>query len=179
MFSGEIVTLGALEREHLELWRGWINDPQIAHFVDRVLPVTAHEHERFFESSVQGNTAAVWFALSSHRLGRYIGNVWLWNINQRHRNAEVRILIGDREAWGTGAGTEAIDLITNYAFEKLGLHKLYAYVLAHNPRAKAAFLKAGYVEEATLREEQYSDGSYGDVYRVCRLRPRGLSASTR
>ena len=169
MISGKKVRLGPLEREHLETWRGWVNDAEIASFVDRVLPVTACEHETFFERYVQDNESAVWFGMHSIELDRYIGNVWLWNVNSRHRNAEVRILVGEREAWGTGAGSEAIALLSTYAFEKIGLHKLYAYVMARNPRAKSAFLKAKFVEEALLREEAFWDGTFADVSRLCRI----------
>lgn len=169
MIPGTIVSLVALEREHIETWRRWVNDPEIAAFVDRVLPVTEFEHERFFERYVQDNPSAVWFGIRSEKLGRYVGNVWLWNINPRHRNAELRILIGDREAWGSGAGTEAIKLLSVHAFAQMGLHKVYAYVMARNPRAKTAFEKAGYLQEAILREECFWDGTFSDVSRMSRF----------
>lgn len=169
MIAGKTVSLGPLEREHLEQWRSWVNDAEIASYVDRILPVTAFEHERFFESYVMRNESAVWFSIHSLKLDRYIGNVWLWNINLRHRNAEVRILIGDREAWGSGAGSEAVAMISQFAFEKAGLHKVYAYVMERNPRAKSAFEKAGYAQEAVLQDEAFWDGAFCDVWRMYRL----------
>ena len=164
--QGSNVVLRPLEPADLERWRAWVNDPEIAAYLDRVLPVSRPEHERFFELAVIGNQRAVWFALENPAAkNAYIGNVWLWDIDQRHRRAEVRILIGERSAWGTGAGSQALTLLSNYAFSKLGLHKLYAYVHARNPRAAHVFEKAGYVQEACLKEEAFWDGAYQDIFR--------------
>ena len=44
-----------------------------------------------------------------------------------------------------------------YAFEQLGLHRVYAYVLAFNPPARRAFEKAGFALEGTLRDDRRVD----------------------
>lgn len=163
------MALRPIERSDIERWRSWVNDPETAAYLDRVLPVTAAEHEVFFERAVVGNSTAVWYAVELVTNRVYVGNVWLWNISPRNRNAEVRVLIGEREAWGTGAGTEAIELLARHAFERLALHKLYAYVMERNPRARASFEKAGFKLEAVLREENFWDGRFQDVFRMTRF----------
>lgn len=169
ILRGRDIELRPLERSDIERWRSWVNDPEIAAFLDRVLPVSGPEHERFFETSVIGNSAAVWYAIDRLPGREHIGNGWLWNISQRNRNAEIRIVIGERSAWGSGAGTQAIELLVRFAFEKLALHKVYAYVMERNPRARAAFEKTGFSLEATLREENLWDGTFCDVLRLARL----------
>ena len=168
--QGTKITLGPLERRHLNVWRTWVNDPEIAMLLDRVLPVSEPEHERFFERHVCDNAAAVWFSVRTAADERHVGNAWLWNVDQRHRRAEVRILIGERDAWSTGVGTEAIALLAEFAFARMGLHKLYAYVTTRNARARRSFEKGGFVEEALLREETFWNGAYSDVWRLMRLR---------
>ncbi len=164
------MALRPLERSDIERWRAWINDPEIAAFLDRVLPVSAPEHEAFFERAVIGNDKAVWYAVERTSDGSHIGNIWLWNISSRNRNAEVRIVIGDRTAWGNGAGAEALQLLVHHAFERLSLHKLYAYVMERNPRAKSSFERAGFSVEAVLRDENFWDGRFCDVFRLARVR---------
>lgn len=161
-----VVSLRAIERRDLEAWRTWVNDPEIGAMLDRVLPVSDAEHEVFFEKAVIGNAGAIWFAIETHDEKRHIGNVWLWNINQRHRNAEVRIVIGIPTS---GAGTRALDLIAAYSFEHTGLHKLYAYVMERNPRALRSFQKARFAEEAVLREEVVWKNGFENVYRLARF----------
>ena len=50
-----------------------------------------------------------------------------------------------------------------YAFEELKLHKVMLRVLAENARAKRSYEKAGFVQEAYLRDEVFLEGSYRDV----------------
>ena len=87
-----------------------------------------------------------------------------------HRHGEVRILIGDKRYWGKGMGTEAISLLSQFAFEKLNLHKIYAYVLASNPRASEAFEKVGFTREGLLKKDRYVNGVFVDVVRLGLLR---------
>ncbi len=169
--EGEKTRLRPLDRADLAAWQRWVNDPEIAGYLDRVLPVSMPEHESFFESAVIGNAHAVWYAIEAKRSGRYIGNVWLWNMSSRHRNAELRILVGERDEWGSGSGSEAIDALTAFAFDKLGLHKVYAYVMARNPRAKRSFEKCGFQSEARLIDDVFWEGVFEDVHRMYRLRP--------
>jgi len=76
------------------------------------------------------------------------------------------------DSTGKGAGTEAISRLCDYAFERLNLHKVYAYVLAINPRARRSFEKAGFVVEGTLREDRWTGESFTDVYLLAKLNHR-------
>ncbi|MFN9799027.1 MAG: GNAT family N-acetyltransferase, partial [Bacteroidota bacterium] len=53
-------------------------------------------------------------------------------------------------------------LVVSYAFERLNLRKILLAVYASNPGAIRAYEKAGFAEEARLREHVYSAGSYTD-----------------
>ena len=43
-----------------------------------------------------------------------------------------------------GYASEAVRLVTAFAFEELGLRRLYAHVLAHNPASARVLEKAGF-----------------------------------
>jgi len=169
MMRGKIVSLRPLERIHLENTRTWANDRELMRVLDRAQPVSADEHQAWFEELKNYNDR-VYFAIETIVDVRHVGNIWLWNITPRHRKAELRIVIGDRAHQERGAGTEAISLLCDYAFASLGLHKVYAYVLAINPRARRAFEKAGFVVEGTLRDDRWVDDKPTDVYLLGKLR---------
>jgi RimJ/RimL family protein N-acetyltransferase len=169
MMQGDSISLCPLERRHLAATRSWANDPELMRLMDRARPVEESEHELWF-NELQGQTDRAFFAIETVPDARHVGNVWLWNIDQRHRKTEVRIVIGNREHLNHGAGTEAIALISDYAFTQLDLHKVYAYVLGINPRARRAFEKAGFVLEGTLREDRRVAESYADVYFLGKLK---------
>jgi len=160
------VTLVPLDQTHLALTRAWANDAELARLMDRAKPVSEDEHLAWF-ASLHGREDCRYFAVVEGTM--HVGNVWLWAIDGRHRKAEIRIVIGAAEARGRGVGSRAIDLASHYAFDQLGLHRVYAYVLALNPRARRAFEKAGFALEGTLRDDRTVGDGYVDSYVLSRL----------
>lgn len=167
--AGQTIVLRPFERRHLEATRAWANDPELMRLLDRAHPVSDLEHERWF-AALQERDDCLYFAIETASDARHVGNVWLSNTDWRHRRAELRIVIGDNAHHGRGAGTEAISLLCAYAFERLNLHKVYAYVLGINPRARRAFEKAGFALEGTLREDRWAGDRYIDVYLLGKLK---------
>ena len=167
--TAQNVWLRPLERRHLDKTLEWTNDPELMRLLNRANRVTRDEHEQWF-AEIQKREDCCYFAIETAD-GSHIGNVWLWDIEPRHRRAELRIVMALDHA-GKGAGTEAIDRLCDYAFERLNLHKVYAYVLAINPRARRSFEKAGFVLEGTLREDRWTGEYFTDVYVLGRLKPQ-------
>ena len=160
------VVLRPFDRRHLAATLAWANDPELARLLDRARTIAAEEHERWF-ASLAGRADTRHFAIEAD--GRHVGNVWLAEIDERHRKAEVRIVMG-RDAVGRGCGPEALRLISDQAFGALGLRRLYAYVLAFNPRARRAFEKAGFELEGTLRQDRLAGGVPVDVFVLGRVK---------
>jgi UDP-4-amino-4,6-dideoxy-N-acetyl-beta-L-altrosamine N-acetyltransferase len=160
------VTLVPLDETHLVLTRAWANDAELARLMDRAKLVSEDEHRAWF-AALHRREDCRYFAVVERAV--HVGNVWLWAIDVRHRKAEIRIVIGDPGARGRGVGTRALDLVSRYAFEQLGLHRVYAYVLALNPRARRAFEKAGFALEGTLRDDRHVTDGYVDSYLLSRL----------
>lgn len=166
MMGDGACSLVPFDHRHSDATRRWANDPTLARLLDRARPVSQVEHHDWMRS-VLSRTDVVFFAIESD--GRHIGNVWLWSIDSRHRKAEIRIVL-DTAATGRGVGTEALVLLTRYAFARVNLHKLYAYVLRSNGRACRAFEKSGFAIEGTLRADRWVDDHYEDVYLLGRVR---------
>jgi len=169
--QGELVRLRAFEPDDAERYRTWVNDPEVARLIDRDGQVTKAEHEAWYRALVSSSTAAV-FAIDRLADGAFIGLIWLYGIHPRHRRAEVRIVIGDRSAWGTGCGTDALRVLVRIAFGALGLKKLWADVLVTNPRAAAAFEHAGFTREGLLVADRVQDQGRVDVIRLGILHDR-------
>lgn len=78
-------------------------------------------------------------------------------LNSIHKFAEVGLMLG-HPYWGQGIGTEAIKLVSEYAFGPLVLHKLWAGCYSENIGAIKAFTKAGFQIEGALRSQYRLDG---------------------
>lgn len=165
MIEGKRIRLRPFEEADASRYLAWVNQEQTASLLTRALPVSTLEHQKWYESLMARSDAVV-FSAEVKSSGLYVGNVWLWGIHWVHRNAELRILIGEEEARGQGYGTEACQLLLEFAFRKLGLAKVYLYVVDLNPRARRAFEKAGFVTEGTLSREFFVDGQFRDGFRM-------------
>ncbi len=166
--AGKHVRLRALRPADYGPWLEWINDPTVMDGLDRALPATGEQHQNYIRANVSDRSDTVWFAVETIEDRSLAGIVWLWEVNNRHRRAEIRIII-DPAASGRGYGSAALRAISDYAFQVLGLHKLYAYVHERNARSRAAFERAGFALEATLQGEAFRDGNFAAVWRLARF----------
>lgn len=144
-----------------------MNDPVLMPLLGRDRPIAPDEHQRWF-AGLAGRADCRFFAIETVDGGMHVGNIWLWGIDPRHHRAEVRIVLGP-DAIGQGLGAEAMALLARYAFDEQQLHRLYAFVLASNPRARRAFERAGFRMEAVLRDDRWAGDRYVDVYLLARL----------
>lgn len=159
------VVLIPLQERHVAQTLQWTNDPELARLLDRPRKIEVSEHLNWF-ASLAGRSDTVFFAIEDD--GRHVGNVWLANVEPRHRKAEVRIVI-DAGAANRGCGPRALDLMARHAFVVLQLNRLYAFVLAFNPRARRAFEKSQFVLEGTLRQDRFDGSAFADTFVLGRL----------
>jgi RimJ/RimL family protein N-acetyltransferase len=95
---------------------------------------------------------------------QYIGNVNLTSINWINRSAEFSIMIGEKNQWRKGYGTEATSLILTYAFEEINLHRVYLTVRDDNKSAITLYEQIGFQHEGILRQSIYKNNRYIDLY---------------
>jgi ribosomal-protein-alanine N-acetyltransferase len=102
---------------------------------------------------------------------RHIGNIKLGPINWQHGTAEIGLLIGQRDEWGKGHASAAIELISSHAFTGLGLAKLTAGCYAGNEGSRRAFLNAGFDEEGRRVSQWVADGQRRDGIMLGKVNP--------
>ena len=131
-----------------------------------LLPEQARaEYEKMIDSREE-----VQFAVCDSSDDLFLGAAGLHSLNWIARHGEFRILLGAKERWGKGIGTEALRLLLAYGFEVLNLEKIWLGVNARNARAARSYERAGFVAEGRLRQEVYRGGAYHDVLRYSLLR---------
>lgn len=163
MIPGKRINLWAIEKGDLLQNYLWGNDPEIVKLTGITpIPRTAWDIEKWYESLL-GNPNVQTFAIKLND-GTYIGNVEISKIDWRCRSGELGIVIGDRKSRGKGYGKEAVLMVARYAFEELGLHRLYARVLSYNKDAQKFFESLGFKKEGTERESFLAWGRFWDVY---------------
>lgn len=82
--------------------------------------------------------------------GKLIGTIGVHSINWQQRTATTGTLIGEKDCWGKGYGTEAKMLLLDFAFNALDLYALFSRVNSTNLRSLAYAKKSGYEEVGRL-----------------------------
>jgi len=97
--------------------------------------------------------------------GPPIGMLSLVTIDLGNRRAEsARFLIGEEDAVrGAPAAVEAMNLLYELAFDRLGLERVYGVIEERNPRMIKWQKYLGMVEEGRLRQHMRMDGEFVDV----------------
>lgn len=162
-WHGEFVRLVPRDREkHLDNAFRWINDPEItAHLSFAGFPISRLAEAEMFEGSLKMTDSEVNFAVELLN-GEHIGFTSIHHINWKDRSATTGTLIGARDHWGTGYGTDAAKVRTNYCFEVLGLRYLMSSVLEGNDRSLGMLKKVGYVECGRYPRRFWNRGRFVD-----------------
>lgn len=94
--------------------------------------------------------------------GRAVGDINLFNIDERNRSAMLGLSIWRTEDRGRGYGTDAVRALVRWAFRQKNLHRIELGVAPHNERAVRVYERVGFVAEGRRRESHYEDGRYVD-----------------
>ena len=168
--DGKKVYLRGLTAEDMNDLAGWINDPQVTHFLfmgDRPAHVKLLQEQ--WEKDAR-NPNEVQFAVIDRKTDKIIGWTGLFVINWISRTAEYRVFIGDTKSRNKGMGTEVARLLVAYGFDKLNLQKVWLGVNAEHIGGFKSYQKAGFVKEGVLRREIYRNNRYYDAVRMSILR---------
>ena len=167
LFKGKLVRLAGIDPQELgKAFSGWNRDSEYMRMLDSDPP---HLH------SVKATTAWIekhieekpevtyWFTMRALEDDRLLGDIELAVTSWGSQDAFVGIGIGEREFWGKGCGSEALQLILRYAFLELNLRRVSLSVFEYNRRAIRIYEKAGFRLEGSLRQAIIRDGRRWDM----------------
>jgi len=164
LLQGERIVLRPPDRGDIDLFLRWFNDPEIWSFLLRDRPLGRAEEEEWF-ANLHKRPEDVLFVIAL-KDGPAIGSCGLHKVGLPGARAELGIAIGDKEQWNRGLGGEAMDLLCEYGFQVLNLHRLGLDVYAYNARAIRCYERAGFQIEGRRREARFWNGAWHDVVQM-------------
>ena len=130
----------------------WRTDPELAKLdATRPLGMSYDDYYRYAKDDLTSPS------LRSKRLaidtteGKHIGNCMLYDIDLRDGEAEVGIMIGDKDYWSQGYGTDALGVLLDHMFAAYPFNRIYLHTLTWNERALSSFRKSGLRELRQVR----------------------------
>ncbi|HEV8345448.1 MAG TPA: GNAT family N-acetyltransferase [Vicinamibacterales bacterium] len=126
-------------------------------------PTTIEGFERFIAWTIRQRNAGTYacFAVTVEGSDTAIGIFQLRELEPGFGTAEWGFAIGS-PYWGTGVFQKGAELVINFAFDTVGVHRLEARAAVRNGRGNGALRKIGAVQEGVLRKSFLRNGEYLD-----------------
>jgi RimJ/RimL family protein N-acetyltransferase len=168
--DSERLTLRAIEPADARgRYAAWMADPEVTRYLEsRYAVPTVGELEDYIRAALS-DPLVHFFAIELREDERHVGNIKLGPIDAHHRRADIGIIIGERDCWGRGVATEAVQLLSDWALGELGLEKVTAGAYSSNPGSVRAFQRAGFEIEAVRRRHYLSDDGWVDGVLLARF----------
>ena len=156
MIKGELTVLRDKRIEDTEQDYQWRVDEELA-ALDATTPLRMPyaSYIRLIEDELRHPVP--WskrFAIETHE-GKLIGNCMYYDIDTAKGQAELGILIGDRDYWSRGYGTDVVNTLVGHVFTTTTLKRIYLHTLTWNLRAQKSFAKCGFVALREVRRSGY------------------------
>lgn len=161
--SGTEVVLRRLHADDLDSCGKWINTIELRQVLRVDYPVSFVEEKAWIDrvsGQLGPNPSELQLAICVN--GKLVGCCGLHSISQRHRHAEIGILIGDDSMRGQKIGTVAYKLLHQFAFGELNLEALCAHVYGQNEASQKLHTTTGYdlvgrIPRWYFKAEEYRD----------------------
>ncbi|MGN0028037.1 GNAT family N-acetyltransferase [uncultured Clostridium sp.] len=165
MYRGKLVKLRAYREEDIERAVEFINDEETKKFLDTAIPfpITKWQEEEWIKSRKSNKDFTYDFAIEDLETGKYIGGCSINHCDVKNRNCTIGIMLGDKDYWGRGYGSDALKVLIKFIFEEVNMDKIKLGVFSFNARAIACYKKIGFIEEGILKKELYRNGKYNDI----------------
>jgi RimJ/RimL family protein N-acetyltransferase len=167
MLQGKLVRLRAPERGDLPTFVRWFNDPEATRFLLRGPPMSLEGEEQWYANLLKDEEPV--FCMETLE-GKLIGNIGIMHLDWTNRKADIGVMIGEKDYWSKGYGTEAINLLLEYMFEELNLERIGLYCDEANLRAQRSYQKCGFRVEGKLRHYLFKNGEFIDDVMMSILR---------
>ena len=138
----------------------WRSEPEVDRWMSDAAFPSREAHAVWFESLRTDPDMRGWLIT---RAGAAAGLLTLSGLQSHHRRASWNWFLGSADARGRGVGRAAQVLGLDRAFGELGLHKVFAEVMADNDAALKAQVATGFRREGYLRGHVLKNGSSRDV----------------
>jgi RimJ/RimL family protein N-acetyltransferase len=162
VLAGTTVTMRELRASDAPSLFALLTTEEVSRFISPP-PDSVEGFERFIAWTLRQRSAGAYacFAITVDSTDTAIGIFQLRQLEPDFATAEWGFAVGSAY-WGTGVFQEGAELLINFAFDTVGVHRLEARAAVRNGRGNGALRKMGAVQEGRLRKSFLKDGEYLD-----------------
>ena len=159
--TSQRVTLKPLTESDMPYFVKWYSDPEILRLNCEVEPWTPEKFTQWYRN-ICHDANKVWFTIVVNANQRVIGDAGLLRMFTPWKTTDMGVVIGEKDMWRQGYGTDAGRRLLQYAFDDLGFHRVAIVVMGFNTRALRFWTRLGFQQEGVWRDGYYCDNQYSD-----------------
>lgn len=163
ILKGILISFVQVKENHLPLMVKWRNDQAVSSMLFDRGKFTHAKQKTWFEKSKKDKSRKQ-FIIVENKNNFPIGAINLMNIDYKNLHCDWGYYIGETSYRMGGYSIEAEYLILEYAFQNLGMNKVYCQTLAYNSKVIGIHTKFGFKIDGTLRKHyKENNNSFTDV----------------
>ncbi len=164
MIQGKYVNLRALEKKDLEILKKWRNKKETRIHTREYRLLNMINQEGWFESiHKQTPPQAIMFGIENKK-DKLIGVCGLTYIDWKNRHAEISNIISMNKWQKTNEAKNTIELLINYGFGELNLHRLWVEIFDTIPENVKLFERMRFTKEGVLKDKLWRDSKWHDSF---------------
>lgn len=162
--SGTRVCLRPVALRDASMIRRWHNDPVLMRLARVGEKKTTNTDERNDIRAARSSDNQTYHIIVKRSDNTPIGFVRFIYIDRKSGNVWLRMMIGDKKAWGKGYALDAMQTYLKWLFDVIGVHRVTLECYSTNKRAIEFYERIGFKREGVLREAVLIDGRYRDIF---------------
>jgi RimJ/RimL family protein N-acetyltransferase len=157
----KLIPVQSCHKEPLRLWR---NNPQLNKYFRQSTDISPEAQDIWYQTLYKShNIQSIYFSIIEDHDETLVGCIGLHPVSWINRNAEISIFIGKGLSYiDDYYAPKALELLIQYAFTELNLHKLFAEVYSFDTKKQLLFRKLGLIEEGILKEKIFFKNKFYD-----------------
>lgn len=139
----------------------WISDSAAQALISEPVYTTKNEVKELLDSWIgsYSNSDYYRWAIVERSTNICIGQIAIWLVDNKNNFGEFEYILGS-EFRRNGYTTEAVRMVLDLAFNRVGFHKMQVCHKDGNIASQGVIKKCGFTYEGTLRDYFYIDGRY-------------------
>ncbi len=160
---GKKTILRPLEKRDLKKSLVWLKDPSVNMYLSQNFREYDKRKEQKWFEFIKGSKNDIVFAIEDIKTNFHIGNCSLHKIDWEKGSCEMGIMIGDKDYWDKGYGSDVIKSIIKFSLSDLKLKNIILNVYSYNKRAIKVYKKFGFKIIEIQNKEHFYDGKLWDT----------------
>jgi RimJ/RimL family protein N-acetyltransferase len=140
-------------------------DPEISRWTRVPFPYGRSDARNYLlqrHDALHAGASAPFAVVRAENRDQLLGSISLMRFSWKNARAEVGYWLSG-EARGEGHMTRAVELITDWGFVHLGLHRIDLVAATGNPTSQRVAERCGFTREAVLRSYMFSKNGRDDM----------------